>query len=120
MIEMTRRQIVPAVVKYIDFLSLAVCRAKDTGLAVDVSLQANLLKDISAAAAQMRSMLQKLERTLEKASVLPDGEARALAYQDKVLPAMEELRRFSDQLETLIGKEYWPIPSYSDLLFGIM
>jgi len=118
MVEMTRRQIVPAVVKYIDFLAGTVCKAKETGLAIDVSLQANLLKDVSAAAAQMRAALLKLERTVEKAVAASEDLERASICQAKVLPAMEELRRHSDELETILGKEYWPMPTYSDLLFG--
>lgn len=120
LVEMMRRQIIPAVIRYMDFLSLAITRIKDTGLAVDISLQANLLKDVSASAAQLRSALQKLERVMEKAAALQEGEASALAYQDKVLPAMEELRRHTDELETLLGREYWPMPTYTDLLFGNM
>lgn len=120
LVEMMRRQIIPAVIRYMDFLSLAITRIKDTGLAVDISLQANLLKDVSASAAQLRSALQKLERVMEKAASLQEGEASALAYQDKVLPAMEELRRHTDELETMLGREYWPMPTYTDLLFGNM
>ena len=120
MAEMTRRQIVPAVISYMKFLSDSICSVKDTGLAADVSLQAGLLKDVSAEAAQLRAALQKLERALDKAADLPEGEARAAAYRDKVLPAMEELRRHADGLETLLGDQYWPMPTYSDLLFGIL
>ena len=120
MAEMTRRQIMPAAIAYMKFLSDAVCSAKETGLAVDVSLPAGLLKDVSAAAAQLRAALQKLERAVAKTAGEQGAAAAATSCRDRILPAMEELRRWADELETLIGRENWPMPTYGDLLFGIL
>ncbi len=120
MIEMTRRLIIPSVVKYTKFLSETLVSMKDTGLAVDVTLEAGLLKEVSAASAALRTALNKLEKTQEKAAAIAPGWDRAVFYRDQVLPTMEALRAPADKLEVLLGKEFWPMPTYTDLMFGIL
>jgi len=120
MVEMTRRQIIPAVVKYAKFLSETLVSLKDTGLAVDVTLEAGLLKDVSAASAALRTALSKLEKALEKSAEVKGAWDRAVYYRDKILPAMEALRAPADTLEVLLGKDFWPMPTYTDLMFGIL
>ena len=120
MIEMTRRQIIPAVVKYAKFLSETLVSLKDTGLAVDVTLEAGLLKDVSAASAALRTALSKLEKAMEKSAEVKGAWERAVYYRDKILPAMEALRAPAATLEVLLGKDFWPMPTYTDLMFGIL
>ena len=120
MVEMTRRLIVPAVVKYSKFLSDALVQMKNTGLAVDVSLEAGLLKEVSAQAAALRAALSRLEKLLEKGAAMTDVPDKAAFYEEKVLPAMSALREPADQLETLLGKDFWPMPTYTDLMYGIL
>ena len=120
MVEMTRRLIVPAVVKYSQFLSDALVQMKNTGLAVDVSLEAGLLKEVSAQAAALRAALSRLEKLLEKGAAMTDVPDKAAFYEEKVLPAMSALREPADQLETLLGKDFWPMPTYTDLMYGIL
>ena len=120
MIEMTQRQIIPAVVKYAKFLSETLVSLKDTGLAVDVTLEAGLLKDVSAASAALRTALNKLEKAQERGASMENGWDKAVWYRDKVLPAMEALRAPADTLEVLLGKDFWPMPTYTDLMFGIL
>ena len=120
MVEITRRQIIPAVIGYARLLSDTLVQIKNTGLTVDVSLEAGLLKDVSAASAQLRQALSKLEKVLEKGADFPDGMEKAMYYHDKVLPAMERLREPADELEMLLGKEAWPMPTYTDLMYGIL
>lgn len=120
MVEMTLRQIIPAVTEYSRFLAETLCRLKDTGLTLDVTLEAGLLKDVSAASAALRLALGKLEKLLEKGAAMEDGYEKARFFQEKLLPAMEALRAPADRLETMLGKEYWPMPTYTDLLYGIL
>ncbi len=120
MIEMTRRLIIPAVVKYTRFLSETLVSMKDTGLAVDVTLEAGLLKEVSAASAALRTALSKLEKAQEKGAGMANGWDKAVFYRDQVLAAMEALRTPADKLEVLLGKEFWPMPTYTDLMFGIL
>ena len=119
MLDMTRRQIIPAVIKYTKFLADSVNAIKETGLTVDMTMESSALKDVSAAGAQMKAAVSKLEKAVEKASQEEGALAKAEAYRDKVRVAMDSLREVADKLELLVDKEYWPFPTYSDLLFRI-
>ncbi len=119
MLEMAKREIVPAVIKYIGFVARSLNSVKETGLAVDVTVQAGLLKDLSAAAGQFKAALGKLEKVLEKAPEAGSAHDRALYFRDRVIPAMEALREVGDRLEVITGEEFWPMPTYAELIFGI-
>ena len=75
---------------------------------------------VSAASAALRTALSKLEKAQEKGVAMENGWEKAVYYRDKVLPAMEALRTPADTLEVLLGKEFWPMPTYTDLMFGIL
>lgn len=120
MIEMSKREILPAVVRYVEFVARSLNAVRDTGLAVDISTQASMLKDASAASAQFKAALARLEKFLEKAPTIESHKERAQYYRDKVLPAMEALRDTGDKLEIMVGEEFWPMPTYAELLFGIV
>ena len=118
MLEMAKREILPAVVKYIGFVADSLNNVRETGLAVDVSAQSGLLKDLSAVAGQFRTATGKLEKAMHK---VPQGTAaeKAFYYRDHVVPAMEALRELGDRLEVMVGENFWPMPTYAELLFGI-
>ena len=120
MTEMAKRQIMPAAIAYGRFLADSLNAIKATGLTVDVSAEAGLLKEVSAVTAQLKTGLGKLEKAADKAAEIAEVKKRAEFCRDKVLPAMNELRAAADKLETITAKEYWPMPTYSELLFGIM
>ena len=63
--------------------------------------------------------MSKLEKALEKAAQAEGALAKAEAYRDKVRVAVDALREVADKIELLVDKEYWPFPTYSDLLFRI-
>ena len=83
-------------------------------------MESGILKDVTAAGAQFKANLSKLEKLVEKAhaETFDSVKARSVFYRDKILPAMNALRETSDKLETLLGDEYWPLPTYTDLLFN--
>ncbi len=119
MLEMARREILPAIVKYIGFVAGSLNGVRETGLTVDVSAQSSLLKDLSAGAGQFKAAVSKLEKTVEKAPAAEEAAERAFYYHDKVVPAMESLREIGDRLERMTGEDFWPMPTYAELLFGI-
>ncbi len=119
MLDMAKRQIIPAVIGYTKYLADCVCAVQSTGLTVDMSIESSALKDVAAAGAQLKTAVSKLEKALEKAATIEDVPERAQAYRDKAGTAMAALREVSDRLEMLVSKEYWPIPTYSDLLFQV-
>ncbi|MEA4919658.1 MAG: glutamine synthetase III [Clostridiaceae bacterium] len=120
MVEMTKRKILPSIIKYTRFVSETLNCMKDTGLALDIALESGMLKDVTASAAQLKTNLSKLEKLLSKAHSDEFASIKELSlfYRDKILPAMAALRETVDKLETMIGDEYWPIPTYTDLMFG--
>ena len=54
-----------------------------------------------------------------KASAMPRGKEQAFFYREEIVKAMEKLRKPADELEKIVGKEYWPFPTYADLIFEV-
>ena len=117
MIDMAGKQIIPAVVKYTKALADTVNAVKEAG--VDPVTQRELLQKVSSRLAAMRIALLKLEKVEKEASEMTDAKAQAFFYKDTVKVAMEELRAPADELEMIVDKEIWPIPTYGELMFEI-
>ncbi len=117
MIDMAGKQIIPAVVKYTKSLADTVNAVEEAG--ADVSVQLELLKTVSTKLASMQAALAKLKKLEEEASAMEDVKAQAFFYKDTVKAAMEELRVPADELEMIVDKEIWPIPTYGELMFEI-
>ena len=117
MLDMLRKLILPACVKYSKEVAEGVAIKKQIG--VDAPAEAALVRTIT----EKTAALAQAERTLtEKAAGVPArsiARIRARYYRDEVLPAMEEARRIADELEGLVAKDAWPMPTYSDILFYI-
>ncbi|MBO5208117.1 MAG: glutamine synthetase III [Lachnospiraceae bacterium] len=117
MIDMAGKQIIPAVVKYTKSLADTVNAVKEAG--ADATIQTELLKTVSVKLAAMQSALAKLEKAEAEASALEDVKEQAFFYKDTVKEAMEELRAPADELEMIVDKDIWPIPTYGELMFEI-
>ena len=119
MIEMAKRQILPAIIKYNRFVAESLNELKTTGLDLDTSLEAEMLRSVTEAGSTFRANLTRLEKSVEEAhsEVFATPKEHSVFYRDRVIPAMDALREVSDKLETLLGKEYWPLPTYTDLMF---
>lgn len=117
MIDIANKQIIPAVMRFSKSLA-------DTALAVreaggDASVPAELLKTVTARLSEMKKAAEHLLEEEKEASSLPRGKEQAFYYHDRVMTAMNDLRRPADELERLVDKEYWPFPTYADLLFEV-
>ncbi|NLY43372.1 MAG: glutamine synthetase type III [Clostridiaceae bacterium] len=120
MLEMSKRQIMPAVIKYINELASGINAVKATGCGADTSAQEGLLREISAVLASFKKKVGKLESLVSEAAEMHENTYnKACFYRDKVLVAMDDLRNDGDKLETLVDKEVWPMPTYSELLFFV-
>ena len=118
MIDMASKQIIPAVIKYITSLAHSINEVKAACVA-DVSTQTELLQETSDLLTDTKVALAKLVEATRKAAAMEEGREQAVAYRDYVKTAMEELRSPVDQLEMLVDKEMWPMPSYGDLMFEV-
>ena len=117
MIDMAKKQIVPAVIKYTTTVAQSVAAVKAVG--ADASVQEKSLAEISANLVALNEALAKLEAATNKAAAIEDPKAQAVAYRDEVFTAMADLRTPADALEMLVDKEVWPFPTYADLLFNV-
>jgi glutamine synthetase len=111
---MAHTMILPAALKYQTIVAEAINAAKTAGVASPEQMK--LLKDVVEAAGEFRKAALALDKALKNA---PHGSAiKAAKYQcDTVIPAMAELRRWGDVLETLVDDEIWPLPTYREMLF---
>ena len=72
-----------------------------------------------AISAGLRNTAQKLAKALVNVQKSADNLSAAVAYRDKVLPLMAEMREYADRLESYADEKYWPFPTYNALLFGV-
>lgn len=119
-LHMARRQIVPAVVKYVTRLAESINAIKTTGVSADTGAQEELLIKISALLASFQQKINQLHAENTQAAAMHDDTYnQALFYQNRVFEAMHVLRSDADELESLVGEDYWPVPTYADMLFSV-
>ena len=117
MIDMASKQIVPAIIKYTKELADTINSVKVAG--ADVSVQAELLTEISGLLVETKKALKALEAVTAEAGAMEEGQEQAVFYHDTVFTAMDALRTPVDKLEMIVDKEAWPMPSYGDLMFEV-
>jgi len=119
MMDVTGKQIIPAVIRYITALAESINAVK-SACDADVSVQTELLNEASDLLSDTKVRLQHLTDVTEKGSGMEDdNKAKAIFFNREVCPAMEALREPVDKLEMLVDKEMWPMPSYGDLIFEV-
>ena len=116
MSDMVREEILPACVAYQSDLAKTVKNKKEAGIAG--GMEADLLGRVSALTEDLYNKCRELDAAVEQAPAA-DAETIAHYYHDTILPAMDAVRAPADQLEMLVGKKYWPFPTYSDILFYV-
>ena len=120
MVDMAKKQIVPAVLSYLKDVSTTAAQKKAISEDIPCDLEESLVRKLSALASCFYKKTEALESALlEAKNYEGDLQKEADHYKDDVFTAMQEMRAVADELETLLGKEYWPFPSYSDLLFRV-
>ena len=117
MIDMVRKQIMPAVIRHSTTVAQSVAAVKSVG--ADASVQEECLIEVSKNLVSMNQALSKLEKATEYAASIIEPKEQAIVYRDQVFTAMEELRKPADALEMLVDKKVWPFPTYADLLFNV-
>jgi len=119
MIDMVRRMFIPAVIKYQTVLAKAINEMKSTGMGIDCSIQKNLLKEISLLLLEANKNVDKLEKMIISAKRMQDVREQAEEFNLRVSPVMFKLRENIDNLEIIVDKDYWPVPTYKDILFEV-
>ena len=117
MVDMANKMLIPAVVKYTKKLADTVLAVKEAG--VDATVQTEMLSEVSEKLVEMKNAVKDLEDITEKAANAEDAQTSAIAYKDEVMAAMAALRKPADELEVIMPKEAWPMPTYGDLIFEL-
>ncbi len=117
MIDIASKQIIPAVIKYTKSLADTVNAVTAAG--AEASVQVELLNETSALLSDTKVALAKLTDVVAQAAEMEEGRDRAVFFHDVVMAAMAELRAPVDELEMIVDKDMWPMPSYGDLLFEV-
>ena len=118
MINITGKQIIPAVVQYAGKLAESVCRIREAASGSD-AVARRLLESTTALLDETQQALDTLVSVDQKAERMEEGREQAVYYRECVVPAMQALRQPVDQLERIVDKSHWPMPSYGDLLFEV-
>ena len=119
MIDMVRRDILPAISKFTGKLAEAGKLKHEFCAIADVDYEFDTVAKLSSLAADIMKQTDHLEKTIEELETSTDIVALAHDYRARVFTAMEELRASVDEAETLTGTEYWPYPTYGDLMFSV-
>lgn len=113
--DVARNQILPAALAYQTKVGNAVASLKGAGVEVPAA-QLDLLKGVAGSAASLKSAVDALDATLEAAS-RAELKAQGEAFRDKVIPAMNAVRKIADGLEAIVEDDLWPLPKYREMLF---
>jgi glutamine synthetase len=121
MIDLVKGGIIPACINYQEDLAKLLERKKKVaGTGYDTSLEEDLLGRISKLCGSLLKKLDALETVLLESKEEREILAEAVFYRDRICTAMSELRLIVDELETLVAKKYWPLPSYAELLYSVI
>jgi glutamine synthetase len=119
-LEMAKRQIIPAVIQFATSLAESINTIKATGINADISVQTELLTEVSTLTASLNKNVTLLEKAVEKADNFQgDIFDLGMMYRYEVFEQMNTLREDADKLETIVDEEFWPLPTYGDMLFNI-
>ena len=119
MIDIASKHIIPAVIKYITALATSINQVRQSSSAVTVEVQEELLTKSSELLTETRNALKKLEEVTAQVEQVQPIRDKAFFFREQIVPAMEALRKPVDELEMIVDKNMWPMPSYGDLLFEV-
>ena len=119
MLEMARKQLLPAVNAYMSEVANTAASKLAVSEKISVRSETKTLTKLSADADAMSDAVDTLQDAVDASKALPTEAEKAVAFHDNVLPAMDALRAAADDAETICGEDYWPLPSYSKMLYYV-
>ena len=119
MLEMARKQLLPAINSYMSEVANTAASKLAVSESLSVRSETKALTRLSADADAMSDAVDELQAAVNAAKALSDESAKAVAFHDDVLPKMDALRAAADDAETICGEDYWPLPSYSKMLYYV-
>ena len=116
-VDMVKRDILPAVSSFMDSLSSSILSKKAVSKDIPCVAETETLKKLAGLSDSLYAKCAELEKALVK---IPENPQKAaLYYHDKVFALMQEMRALADEMETMTSSEYWPYPTYAEMLFNI-
>jgi len=119
MIGLAKKDLLPAVSNYMTYLAEAIASKKEISEALDVTYEESTLEALSSYMKDAYSALKSLESETNACEDMDDFVMQADSYKSAVIPSMDKLREAVDSMELITSREYWPLPSYGEILFGI-
>ena len=117
-LDIARKEITPAIIGYQSFVSNALINKKKIGK-LNCDMEIGLLNKISSLAGKFNELTLKLERDINKFDKNSPTFDKALYCKDVFLTDMKELRKYADEIELILGKDFNPYPSYEDILYSV-
>jgi len=118
MLQIAGTSILPAAAAYQKNLADSINATRAASAAVDLSDQENLLGDVATSIGRLKVGIDRLRSAHERSEEIGDDPVAAAVFgRDELRPAMTEVRRQADHLETLVDDGLWPLPKYHELLF---
>ncbi|MBQ2643268.1 MAG: glutamine synthetase III [Eubacterium sp.] len=119
LVDMVRKDILPSIEMYLSKVAETAKLKQDVDSKMSISYEKNIMEKLSSLNDIIFAGVDTLEKVLEEEVAIEDIVEQGYAIRDKVLPTMENLREACDQAEMIVAKEYWPYPSYGEMLFGV-
>lgn len=119
MLEMARKQLLPAINAYMSEVANTAASKLAVSEVISVRSETKTLTRLSTDADAMSDAIDALQAAVDTAEAMTDESAKAVSFHDDVLPKMDALRAAADDAETICGEDYWPLPSYSKMLYYV-
>lgn len=119
LVDMVRKDILPSIEMYLSKVAETASLKQKVDSKMSISYEKNIMNKLSSLNDIIFAGVDTLEKVLEEEQTIEDIVEQGYAIRDKVLPTMESLREACDQAEMIVAKEYWPYPSYGEMLFGV-
>ena len=119
MLEMARKQLLPAINAYMSEVANTAASKLAVSEAISVRSETKTLTRLSTDADAMSDAIDALQAAVDTAEAMTDESAKAVSFHDDVLSKMDALRAAADDAETICGEDYWPLPSYSKMLYYV-
>ena len=119
MIDIAGKSIIPAVIRYTTRLADSIIKLKTAMADIEPYAQNSILIDVNEHLKSAKLALENLIKLMDDAGEVVGVDSHARYMREVIVPAMEELRKPIDELEMIVDKDLWPMPSYGDLLFEV-
>ena len=117
LIDMVKKDVLPSILGYEKDVAQIAGDKKTIGAGIDLELK--LINKMSDLTSLMYERVEELERAVEETSLCGDITEKGTLTRDRILSSMQGVREVADELETVVGKKYWPFPTYGEMLYSV-